>query len=61
MGRMSFGVTLLTKDGMNQFTLNQTSHDMAAPFVVIQDILLHYGNQFCDNGLLGPWSAVLLI
>ena len=59
--RMSLGPTLLIEDRTNQFLLNATGHDMAAFFPTIQDVLLHYGNQLRDNGLLGPQDAVLLI
>ena len=58
---MSLGTTLLTEDQTNHFVLNPTSHDVAAFFIMVQDVLLHYGNQLRDNGLLGPGDAVLLI
>ena len=59
--RVSFGPTLLTKDRMNQLFLNTMSHDMAALLILVKDILLNYGHKLCNNGLLAPWSAVLLI
>ena len=59
--RVSLGTTSLTKDGMNQFSLDQVTYNMAALFVGVQNVFLNYGNQLCDNRLLGPWSAVLLI
>ena len=58
---MSFGPTMLTKDGTDQFVLNPTSHHMTTLSTDVQVVLLDYGNQLCDNGLLGPRSAVLLI
>ena len=61
MQRMSLGTSSLTKDGTNQFALDQMTHDMAALLIDVQNILLNYGNQLRDNRLLGPWSAVLLI
>ena len=60
-GRMSLGLTLLTKDGTNQFVLNPTSHHVTALPTDVQMLLLNYGNQLRDNRLLGPCSAVLLI
>ena len=61
MRRMSLRFTALTKDRTNQFILNMTSHDVAYLCILVKDILLNYGNELHDNGLLGPWSAVLLI
>ena len=52
---------MLTKDGTDQFVLDSTSHHMTAFPSNVQVILLDYGNQLRDNGLLGPRSAVLLI
>ena len=40
---------------MNHFVLNLMSHDVATLFVAIQDIFLDYGDQFHNNGLLGPY------
>ena len=58
---VSIGLAALTEDGMNQFILNPTSHHMTALPTNVQVVLLDYGNQLRDNGLLGPWRAVLLI
>ena len=58
---VSLGPTMLTKDGTNQFLLDSTSHHMTAFSSNVQVVLLDHGNQLCDNGLLGPRSAVLLI
>ena len=58
---MSFGFATLTKDGMNQFVLNLMSHHVTTLPTDVQMLLLDYGYQLCDNGLLGPRSAVLLI
>ena len=54
-------MTSLIKDRTNQFILNPMSHNVTTLLVPIKDILLDYGHEFHDNGLLGPWSAVLLI
>ena len=57
---VSLGFTTLTKDRMNQFVLNPMSHHVTTLPTNVQ-MLLNYGNQLRDNGLLGPRSAVLLI
>ena len=59
--RVSFRPTTLTKDRMDQFVLNPTSHHVTTLSTDIKVFLLDYGNQLRDNGLLGPRSAVLLI
>ena len=59
--QVSFGLTALTKNGANQFFLDMTSHQVTTLSTKIQMLLLNYGDQLCDNGLLGPWSAVLLV
>ena len=58
---MSFGSTTLTEDGTDQFVLDSASHHMTTFPTDVQMLLLNYGNQLRDNGLLGPRSAVLLI
>ena len=58
---VSFRPTTLTKDGMDQFVLNPTSHHVTTLPTDVQVLLFNYGNQLRDNGLLGPRSAVLLI
>ena len=58
---MSLGLTVLTKNRTNQFFLDTTSHHVTTLSTNVQVFLLDYGNQLHDNGLLGPWSAVLLI
>ena len=58
---VSLGFTTLAKDGTNQFVLNPASHHVTALPTNVQMLLLNYGNQLRDNGLLGPQSAVLLI
>ena len=52
---------MLAKDGMDQFVLNPTGHHMTTFPSDVQVLLLNHGDQLCDNGLLGPRSAVLLI
>ena len=61
MRQMSFGSTALTKDRTDQFFLDSTSHHMTTLPTDVQVFLLDYGNQLCDNGMLGPRSTVLLI
>ena len=58
---MSLGPTTLTKNGTDQFILDSTGHHMTAFSSKVQMLLLDYGNQLRDNGLLGPRSTVLLI
>ena len=59
--RVSLRLTALTKDGTDQFVLDSTSHHMTTFPTDVQVFLLDYGNQLCNNGLLGPRSTVLLI
>ena len=61
MRRVSFRSTTLTKNGTDQFVLNPTSHHVTTFSTDVQVVLLDYGNQLRDNGLLGPRSTVLLI
>ena len=58
---VSLRPTTLTKDGTDQFVLDMTGHHMTALSTNVQVLLLNHGDQLCDNGLLGPRSAVLLI
>ena len=58
---MSFGLTMLTKDGTDQFILDSTSHHVTTLPTDVEMLLLDYGDQLRDNGLLGPRSAVLLV
>ena len=59
--QVSFGLTTLTKHRTDQFILDSTGHHMTAFSSKVQMLLLDYGNQLRDNGLLGPRSTVLLI
>ena len=58
---VSIGPTTLTENGMDQFVLDLTSHHMTTLPANVQVFFFHYGNQLCDNGLLGPRRTVLLI
>ena len=51
----------MSMTGTNQFVLNSMSHHMTAFSSNVQMVLLDHSNQLCNNGLLGPRSAVLLI
>ena len=54
---VSFGPTTLTKDGTDQFVLDSAGHHMTTLPTDVQMLLLDYGNQLRDNGLLGPRST----
>ena len=45
---MSFGPTMLTKDGTDQFILDSMSHHMTALPTDVQMLLFDYGNQLHD-------------
>ena len=52
--RMSLGPTTLTKDRTDQFILDSMSHHMTTFPSYVQVFLFNYGNQLCNNRLLGP-------
>ena len=58
---VSFGPTTLTKNGTDQFVLHLVGHHMTTFPTDVKVLLFDYGDQFRDNRLLGPRSAVLLI